>query len=72
MKVKCEIVMEYSDEETAAAILEAVRSDNEGYVESELTGSRIVFRAESESAMSLSHTINDLLACIKAAENSIS
>ena len=71
MRVSCEIVMEYETEEMARAILESVKGDNEGYVESRLDGKRIFFEAEAESAMALSHTINDLLACVKAAENSL-
>ncbi len=71
MRVSCEIRMEYPDERTASAIFESVKTDNEGFVESQLAGKHIIFTASAESAMSLSHTINDLLACVKAAENSL-
>ena len=71
MKVECEIVMEYDSEDVARTIFEAVRKENEGFVESSIDGGKITFTAVDDNPMSLSHTINDLLGCIKAAENSI-
>lgn len=71
MKVKCEIRLQYSDEDSAKAVLGSVNVDNGSFVESEIKGNIVVFRAESESPMSLSHTLNDLLACVKVAENSL-
>ena len=70
MQIVCEIVLEY-DEESASAIYRAVIQENDGYVESKIEGGKITFTASSDSAMSLYHTINDLMSCIKAAESSI-
>ena len=71
MMVSCEIRLEYCDEKTARAVLDAVNVDNEGFVKSEIDGKYLVFRASGKDAMSVSHTVNDLLACVKAAENSL-
>ena len=66
-----EIRAEYPDKSTAEAIMDALAPDNEGYVSSSLEGSAIVFRMESTSAGTLRNTADDLMACIKAAEDSI-
>ena len=66
-----EIRAEYPDERTARAVMDALAPENEGYVSSSLEGSAIVFRMESTSAGTLRNTADDLMACIKAAEDSI-
>ena len=71
MKIKCDIKLEYMDKDSAKAVLESVNVDNDSFVESEMKGNLVVFKAESDSPMSLSHTLNDLLACVKVAENSL-
>ncbi len=62
---------EYPDERSARAVMEALAPDNEGYVESSVEGNAIVFRMESQSAGTLRNTADDLMACLKAAEDSI-
>ena len=69
--ITAEIRIEYQDERTARAVLEALGPENEGYVESALEGSSIVFRAAADSAGTMRNTADDLMACIKAAEDSI-
>jgi len=67
-----ELQIDYPDERTAQAVLAAVAPDNDGYVDSQIVGSTLVFRISSEKAGTMRNTADDLLACIKAAEESVS
>ncbi len=69
--ISCRIVLEYRSERMAEAIFRSVESENSGYVEGKIEGKNLVFEISADKAMSLSHTINDLLACVKAAESSL-
>ena len=60
--------MRYEDERTAESVLRAVEPDNGGYVESELNGKEIIFKMKSKDAGSMRNTADDLLVCIKIAE----
>lgn len=66
-----ELRFEYSDAKTAETVMQSLDPDNGGYVESRLEGSILVFRMEAENAGSLRNTADDLLACIKIAEETI-
>ena len=69
--ITLELEVTYPDEGSARAVMNALDPDNQGYVRSELNGSTIVFRMESESAGTMRNTADDLLACIKVAEESV-
>lgn len=60
--------MRYEDERTAESVLRAVEPDNRGYVESELNGKEIIFKMKAKDAGSMRNTADDLLVCIKIAE----
>ena len=62
---------EYPDERAARSVMEAVRPDNGSFVESSLEGRVLVLRMEASSAGTLRNTMDDLMACIKAAEDAI-
>ncbi|MBR7005462.1 MAG: hypothetical protein IKH98_00815 [Candidatus Methanomethylophilaceae archaeon] len=62
---------EFSDEHAARSVMEAVRPDNGSFVESSLEGRALVLRMEASSAGTLRNTMDDLMACIKAAEDAI-
>ncbi|MBO6084324.1 MAG: hypothetical protein J6U12_02125 [Candidatus Methanomethylophilaceae archaeon] len=66
-----ELRFEYPDAKTAETVMQSLDPDNGGYVESRLEGSILVFRMEAENAGSLRNTADDLLACIKIAEETI-
>lgn len=68
--LKLELKIEYPDEKTALLVSEAVHPDNAGYVESEVCGNVLVFRIEAENAGTMKNTADDLLACVKIAEES--
>ncbi len=51
--------------------MQALGPDNEGYVESELQGNKLVFKTVFGSAGTMKNTSDDLMACIKIAEEAI-
>lgn len=63
-----ELGFEYPDVRSAESVFAAISPDNEGYVESEIQGNKLIFRIEAESAGTMKNTADDLLACIKIAE----
>ena len=65
-----ELRFPYDDERTAKAVLAAVSPENGGYVSSRLEGSTLIYEMEADNAGTLRNTADDLLACIKAAEDS--
>ncbi|MCQ2070897.1 MAG: hypothetical protein MJZ68_07180 [archaeon] len=65
-----EIRFPYDDLKVAEAVLAAVSPENGDYVDAELEGKTIVYRMQAESAGTLRNTADDLLACIKTAEES--
>lgn len=69
--ISLELEIEYPDESTAEAVMRAVEPDNAGYVESELRGSKLVFRSEASNAGTMRNTADDLMACVKTAEEAI-
>lgn len=66
-----ELEATYPDRAVAEAVMNALGPDNEGYVTSELRGSTIIFRTEAQSAGTMRNTADDLMACIKVAEESV-
>jgi len=66
--MKLELVLEYSDAKIAKTILNSVLPDNGSHVSSVLKGNKITFRMEADNAGTLRNTADDLLACVKIAE----
>lgn len=66
-----ELEIDYPDEATAKAVMDSLEPDNAGYVASELRGSKLVFTFSSESAGTMRNTADDLMACIKIAEEAV-
>ncbi len=62
------LVIEFEDEATAEAVLQAVEVDNEGYVTSERRGAAVFSETEADNLGTLLQTLDDLLACIGVAE----
>ena len=69
MAVETTIELDYGSEEEAVAVLEAIAPDNAPYAEAERSGSRLIIRASSSTAGQMLHTMEDLLACVKVAED---
>ena len=66
--ITLDLHIRYNDEKTAKAVFDSVSPDNEGYVSTELRGNQLVMRMSSDNAGSLRNAADDLMACIKAAE----
>ena len=66
--LELELRLRYEDERTAESVLRAVEPDNGGSVESELNGKKIIFKMKAKDAGSMRNTADDLLVCIKIAE----
>lgn len=59
---------EYESSEIAEAVAAALDPENEEYVEMEVRGKTIYFKMEAKSAGALRNTADDLLSCLKIAE----
>ena len=66
-----ELTVEYDNEKTAKAVFESTNPDNGDHVGSELNGKTVVFKMKAENAGTLKNTADDLLACIKLAEETL-
>lgn len=71
MSIECTIEIEYRNELQAETIKKAIELENENYASAGVEGHRLLIRATSASIPSLLHTIEDLLVCIKAAEDAM-
>lgn len=72
MKAELVLRVEYGDSGSAELIQKSLHPDNDGYLESEVEGDCLVFRMESGSTGTLRNTVNDLLACLKLSEETLS
>ena len=66
--IELDLRLEYEDGRTAKTVFDAISPDNEGYIDSELKGNVIEFRIKGASAGTVKNTADDLMACIKIAE----
>jgi len=66
--ITLELRIEYGDERTAKAVFDSIAPDNEGYVSTELLGNSLHMRISADNAGTMRNTADDLMACIKAAE----
>ena len=71
MEISCILEIECGTARKAKIINEALKVDNEGYVESVVKGSVIKARTKAQNLLSLLHTINDFLSCLSLAQESI-
>ena len=66
-----ELRFDYPDAGTAETVRNSLGPDNDGYVETVQEGNVLIFRMEADNAGTLRNTADDLLACIKTAEETI-
>ena len=69
--ISLELEIDYPDEATASAVFGALQPDNEGYVDSELRGTKLIIRISAERSGTVKNSADDLMACIKIAEEAI-
>jgi len=71
MKIQCKFTLQYPSSDIAEKIKDALEVDNYKFVQASLNGDEIIAEIESNSAMSLLHTIEDYLSCLTTAERVI-
>jgi hypothetical protein len=71
VSVECEIVLDYGDEEDAAAVLAAISPDNAPYAAAVRDGRNVIVRSRSDTCPQMLHTLEDLLSCVKVAEETV-
>jgi hypothetical protein len=71
MKIHCRFTFKYPESVIAQRIKEALEVDNYKFIQTELENTTLFADTDSESLMSLLHTIEDYLSCLGTAENVI-
>ncbi len=71
MKVRCKIWIKCKSEEEAEMLNDTIKIDNERYIESKATGNYIEAEAKANDILSILHTLDDFLACLSLAQQSI-
>jgi len=69
--VTVELRRTWPSAEIAAHIAQAVAADNPEYVEARAQGADLILRVRSTSAASARASVDDLLACVRAAEQTV-
>jgi hypothetical protein len=68
MSIECVIVVDYESDEKAETVLRSIAIDNGQFAQVVRSGNEITVRTAAASSLSLLHTLEDLLACMKVAE----
>ncbi len=68
VQVDCRIEIEYEDEVQARNVASSISLDNGQYAQSEVVGRRLIITSSASSAPSMLHTLEDLMACLKVAD----
>ena len=68
MAIECAIEIDYDTEEQARNVARSISLDNGKYADAHVAGSKLIVRCSASSTPSMLHTIEDLLACIKVAD----
>ncbi|MDR0778800.1 MAG: hypothetical protein LBE48_05130 [Methanomassiliicoccaceae archaeon] len=68
MTVHLELRITYPSAQTANTIFRALSPDNFGYVDSKMAGNELIFNLTANNAGTLKNAADDLLACVKIAE----
>ena len=71
MEVTCTLEFEMESEEKARAVADSVKVDDENFVKTEVSGSTILATITAKDVNSLTHTVDDYMACISIAEKSL-
>jgi hypothetical protein len=71
MTVLCNIQLEYESEAEAIAVMEAISPDNAPYAQAVRDGAKINITSRSQTCPQMLHTMEDLLACVRVAEETV-
>jgi hypothetical protein len=61
----------YKDARTAATVLKALEPDNTDHIVSEIVGNELIFFIKENNAGTLRNAADDLMACVKVAEEAL-
>ena len=68
MEVHCVIELEYESSADAERVARSISLDNGHYALAEVSGKSLVLTASAASAPSMLHTLEDLLSCVRVAD----
>ncbi|MCL2786485.1 MAG: hypothetical protein FWD81_04615 [Methanomassiliicoccaceae archaeon] len=68
MTVRLQLKIEYSSERVADTVFRALEPDNTGFIDSKMDGCVLSFEITADNAGTLRNAADDLLACVKIAE----
>ena len=68
MAVHLELKIEYASASAAETVFKALEPDNKGYMVSKIIGNVLFFTMEADNAGTLRNVADDLMACVKIAE----
>jgi hypothetical protein len=68
VKVDCRIELEYESEAQARNVASSISLDNGKYADTEIQGRKLIITSSAASAPSMLHTLEDLMACLKVAD----
>jgi len=71
MTVDLELKIKYADEKTASAVFMSLEPDNIGHMDSKIVGNELVFVITADNSGTLRNSADDLLACVKIAEEAL-
>lgn len=65
------LTLEYPDGKDAKAVYDSAKPDDDTYVSTEVDGNKVVFNFKAESAGQMRSAMDDVLACVKVAEEAL-
>ena len=71
MKINCTFTFEYPDPKFASYVKESLEVDNYKFIKTTISENKLTAITQSESLMSLLHTLEDYLSCLTTAEGII-
>ncbi|MDR0198388.1 MAG: hypothetical protein LBI08_01415 [Methanomassiliicoccaceae archaeon] len=69
--ISLELKIRYKDGRTAEAVFKALEPDNTGHIDSKIRRNEITFSMTADNAGTLRNAADDLLACVKIAEEAL-
>jgi len=67
MKVKCDLEIDFNNEEDVKTVIKSIKVDDFDFVKSKMQGTTLKASIQSDSVSSLLHTLDDYLACVSVA-----
>lgn len=71
MQLRCRLAFEYENEDYAKNIAQSISLDNGKFAEAEVRDRELIITIKSHSAPSMLNTLEDLLSCLRVAEQTV-